>query len=70
MITSEPPKVVPEALYGTIEASKLLGVHYTTLRRYVKSGALKAIPDTVTGRNLFSGREIKRFWLHRGRVIG
>lgn len=69
MICSEPPKVVAGALYGTMETCKILGVHRSTLRRYVNSGALNPVPDFVTGRYLYPGREISRFWLHRGRVL-
>lgn len=69
MITSEPPKVVANALYSSIEASKILGVHRNTLRRYVKAGVIHPVPDLITGRYLYPGRELSRFWFHRGGLI-
>lgn len=65
MISSEPPKVVAGALYNTNDACKILGVHRNSLRRFVKNNFLHPKADRMTGRNLFEGRELTRFWFSR-----
>lgn len=66
MITSEPPKVIAGALYNTTQVCRILGgISRTTLRKYVKNNYISPKADTVTGRNIFEGREITRFWYNR-----
>lgn len=65
MICSEPPKVVAGALYNYNEASALLGIHRNTLRQYVEKNWIKPKADMFTGRNLFEGKELTRFWFAR-----
>ena len=65
MITPFPPKVVADALYNSTQASQILGVHRNHFRRYVKAGYIHPKVDYVTGRNLFEGCELTRFWYGR-----
>lgn len=65
MISSIPPQVVPTALYNCNEASALLGIHRNTLRQYVTKNWIKPKADMFTGRFLFEGNELVRFWNSR-----
>lgn len=65
MISSEPPKVVSAALYNYKEACALLGIHRNTLRQYVEKNWIHPKADMYTGRNLFEGKELTRFWFSR-----
>ena len=65
MITPNPPQVVPNAMYRVAEAARILGVHRHTIRNYVHSSFLRPKYDSVSGRELFEGRELTRFWENR-----
>ena len=65
MISADPPKVVAGALYNATQAAQILGVHRNSLRVYVKNGFLLPKGDRITGRNIFEGRELTRFWYSR-----
>lgn len=66
MITAEPPKVVAGALYNATQACKILGgISRATLWKYVKSGFIHPKGDMITGRKLYEGRELTRFWYSR-----
>lgn len=62
MISSTHPKVKAGALYASMEASKILGVHKNSLLNFAKANVLHAQAGMITGRNLFEGREQTRFW--------
>ena len=65
MITAIPPQVVPNAMYRVAEAAKILGVHRHTIRNYVHLSHLHPKYDSISGRELFEGRELTRFWQSR-----
>lgn len=65
MVTATPPIVKAGALYNSKVASQLLGIHRNTLRAYVKANVIKAVIDKITGRRLYEGRELVRFWNSR-----
>ena len=65
MISAEPPKVVAGALYNTTQSCQILGCCRSQFRKYVKNGFLFPKGDRITGRNLFEGRELTRFWYSR-----
>jgi DNA-binding transcriptional MerR regulator len=65
MISPLPPKAMPDALYNSKEASKLLGIHRNSLRRFVKMNLITPTENFITGRCLFEGRELERFWYSR-----
>ena len=65
MINSTPPRVVATNLYNANEASALLGVHRNTLRQYVSKKRLHPKVDMFTGRYLYEGKELERFWYSR-----
>lgn len=65
MISSIPPKVEAGALYNSNEASRLLGIHRNSLRRFVRQNFIHPKADMVTKRHLFEGRELTRFWYSR-----
>ena len=70
MVTSEEPKVNPDARYNIKETSALLGIDRSTLRSYVKAGYIHPfmpknrprILQTRAPRTRFLGSEISRFW--------
>lgn len=65
MITAIPPKVVPNAMYRVGQAAKILGVNRHTISNYVKKSHLHPKYDSISGRKLFEGRDIARFWESR-----
>ena len=62
IMVQEEPKVSAKARYSAVEAASLLGVHRSTLLRYVKSGKLHFNVRTATSRRYFTGAEILRLW--------
>ena len=65
MIDSTPPKFIANAMYTTTEACRLLGIHRNSLRQYVQRALIHPLSDKISGRNLFEGRELTRFWFSR-----
>ena len=49
------------AFYSTTQAAEILGVHRTTLYRWVREGLLKCGVKRRTGRRFFTGYELVRF---------
>lgn len=63
MITTEVPNVNPRGMYPVGKACDALGIHQNTLRRYTFSGKIKVVSrEDGTGRILYTGAEILRFW--------
>lgn len=54
--------VNPMGRYSTNETCELLGIHRTTLERYVRLGKIKFKIRRATTRKFFPGTEIIRFW--------
>jgi DNA-binding transcriptional MerR regulator len=65
MITSLPPQVTKEAIYTSREACQILGIHRNSLRKYVMKQLLHPKRDKLSGRRVFEGRELSRFWFAR-----
>lgn len=61
-MTSEEPKVSPLGRYSCTEASKALGIHRNTLRRYSEEGFIKFGIHSITRRKFFMGSEILKLW--------
>lgn len=50
-------------MYPVGKACDALGIHRNTLRRYTFSGKIKVVSrEDGTGRILYTGAEILRFW--------
>jgi DNA-binding transcriptional MerR regulator len=67
MMSSLPPQVIDDARYSTTEASKILGIHRNTLTLFRRQNLLKSLKDDISGRFLYEGRELSRFWFSRAR---
>ena len=52
--------IMKDSIVTIKEAAKILGVHPTTLRRWDKSGKLKAIRHRFNNYRLYKKREIKK----------
>lgn len=65
-MTTDPPKVNPDALYSASEAIKFLKISSSTFYLAVKRGSKRGGIDykirKSNGRKTFSGKEILRFW--------
>ena len=62
MITPVMPEVSDSGRYNMTEASKALGIHRNTLRKYAKEGVLKSHTNRRTGRRYFLGYDLKKCW--------
>jgi len=62
MMVAIEPKVNAEGRYSLQEASDLLGVHRTTLLRWVNEGKIRYGIRRSNSRRFYLGREILRFW--------
>ena len=56
-----PGTIAPTAQYTTTEACGILGVHRTTIYRYVQRGVLRCSCRRGNGRPFFKGSELIRF---------
>jgi DNA-binding transcriptional MerR regulator len=65
MITSTPPMVAKNSFYTATEAAKILGVHRNSLSNYRRQRLITPEKDMTTGRYLYSGNELQRFWISR-----
>lgn len=65
MITSSLPSVDAKSYYTATETAKKLGICRNTLSKLRRQNAIKPNKDTFSGRFLYSGKEIQRFWLNR-----
>ncbi len=61
MITAIEPAVTLNGQYALGETAKVLGIHRTTLTRYMKRGLIRCNFHR-SGRRFFYGREIIRCW--------
>ena len=65
MITSSLPTVNSKSFYTATETAKHLGICRNTLSKLRRQNAIVPNRDMVSGRFLYSGKEIQRFWLSR-----
>ena len=65
MITSTPPMVAKNSFYTATEAAKIVGVHRNSLSNYRRQHLITPEKDMTTGRYLYSGNELQRFWISR-----
>lgn len=56
------PEVKPMAHYGVVETARLLGVHRSTVSRWVRDGQLKSRINRRTLRTVIFGRDIMSFY--------
>lgn len=60
MVTSR-PTIKPGDKLPIGEASRVLGIHRNTLRRYTEEGRIQCTFDSAFSK-LYTGKEILRFW--------
>lgn len=65
MITSSLPQVNSKSYYTATEAARFLGICRNTLAKLRRQNAIIPNRDMVSGRFLYSGKEIQRFWTNR-----
>ena len=65
MITPPPPMVAKNSFYTATEAARILGVHRNSLINYRRQHLITPEKDMLTGRYLYSGNELQRFWISR-----
>ena len=61
-MTNIEPKVADAGRYTMTETCKALGIHRTTLRRWVQAGKMKVKFRRIDNRKVIEGAEIKRAW--------
>jgi len=61
MITSR-PNIDPKGRYGVVDAAKLLGIHRSTLWRWVEKGWIRPAIRQVNNRTVFRGCDIISAW--------
>ncbi len=61
IMTNKQPDVYPNGRYTPKETAKLLGISVSTIYRYIKANAIKAMVRP-SGGLVFTGKEITRFW--------
>lgn len=61
-MTATEPTIPDNARYSIGEASKLLGLHRTTLLYYTTGGLVKCGIRKTNGRKFYTGLELKKIW--------
>lgn len=61
MITSR-PNIDPKGRYGVVDTAKLLGIHRSTLWRWVEKGWIRPVIRQVNNRTVFRGCDIISAW--------
>lgn len=61
-MTTNEPQVTLNGLYPVCEASKILGIDRSTLRRHTEEGLIKFTCSRANGRKRYEGRELLRYW--------
>lgn len=61
-MTALEPEVSLTGRYSIGEASKILGINRSTLRRYTNAGYIKCGFRRESARRFYLGSEILRFW--------
>ena len=61
-MTITEPRVAETGRYSLIEASQALGVHPSTLIRWVKEGKINYGIRRSNSRKFYLGKELIRFW--------
>lgn len=61
MITSR-PNIDPKGRYGVVATAKLLGIHRSTVWRWVEKGWIRPIIRQVDNRTVFRGSDIIAAW--------
>lgn len=59
---AEEPNISATGRYSTAQASRLLGIHRTTLSRYADSGIIKFGLRSISGRRFYLGSELIKLW--------
>lgn len=62
MITSIRPEVSLTGRYSIGEASAILGINRSTLRRYAEQGLIKCGYRRESARKFFTGNDLIKFW--------
>jgi len=61
-MVNEEPVVNLSARYTIAQTAKLLGMSRNTIRKYTGIGELKSITHKSTGKTLYEGVAILKFW--------
>ena len=61
-MTSTEPQVADNGQYSITEAGRHLNLSFKTVKKYTDEGALKCKIHKATGKKLYSGSELKKFW--------
>ncbi|MBQ8714293.1 MAG: helix-turn-helix domain-containing protein [Prevotella sp.] len=61
-MVNEEPVVSLSARYTIAQTAKLLGMSRNTIRKYTEIGELKSITHKSTGKTLYEGISILKFW--------
>lgn len=61
-MTATEPEVADNGRYTVTQAAKLLGLSKPTIYKHTDSNALKCKIHKATGKKLYSGSELKKFW--------
>lgn len=61
MVTSR-PNIDPKGRYGVVATAKLLGIHRSTVWRWVEKGWIRPIIRQVDNRTVFRGSDILAAW--------
>lgn len=61
MVTSR-PNIDPKGRYGVVATAKLLGIHRSTVWRWVEKGWIRPIIRQVDNRTVFRGSDIIAAW--------
>lgn len=62
MVTHTKPQVDPKARFGVVATAKLLGIHRTTVWRWVEKGWLRPTILNNANRTFFLGADIMAAW--------
>lgn len=61
MVTSR-PNIDPKGRYGVVATAKLLGIHRSTVWRWVEKGWIRPIIRQIDNRTVFRGSDIIAAW--------
>lgn len=61
-MTTTMPDIPDAGRFNVTQASQLLGINRTTLRRYTEAGLIRCGFRRTNFKKFYTGQELKRFW--------